>query len=336
MPKVCFQVNLKFSWKDLVRRRFPWLAVPLHNFRLLQRQLIQNAIRRGIKWSMQSKEKRALLFSCLPEGLAITNNYKENYVVQSCDKVIGRSLFAKGTFDFQKFSRAIALIDSNSMDRKQTTLIDVGANIGSICIPAITRGCVQKAIAFEIDRDNIKLLKINALLNNVSDQIEIRNEALGETSKQISVRRNSTNSGDHRVEEYQNNKHCNPIQMVTLDSILTDAEIERSIIWMDVQGYEARVFQGAQRVISKTPPLITEFSPSELSAYQSLDLFISMIMESLYDTYWDLNELPESMPTVLTKSNLLELARFLEESGSFTDLLFLNLNNKNSGFPNSQ
>jgi hypothetical protein len=58
----------------------------------------------------------------------------EKYLVYTNDP-IGKDLFIHGEYDFRKFELALQLLHRKSIQ----TLVDVGANIGSICIPAVNR-----------------------------------------------------------------------------------------------------------------------------------------------------------------------------------------------------
>ena len=55
---------------------------------------------------------------------------------------------------------------SNGFD-SEDIFLDIGANIGVICIPAVSRGLVEEAIAIEPESENFKLLKLNISLNNL-------------------------------------------------------------------------------------------------------------------------------------------------------------------------
>ena len=57
-------------------------------------------------------------------------------------------------------------------------MVDVGANIGPICIPAVTRGYVQQAVAVEPNPDNCRLLRVNVALNGLHNKIAVEECAL--------------------------------------------------------------------------------------------------------------------------------------------------------------
>ena len=83
---------------------------------------------------------------------------------------------------------------------KIKNLYDIGANIGSICIPAVKRNLVETAFAVEPVSKNFQLLRINVILNNLDEKIKPFNFALSsEDDQNLDMELASDNSGDHRI-----------------------------------------------------------------------------------------------------------------------------------------
>jgi hypothetical protein len=63
------------------------------------------------------------------------------------------------------------------------------------------RSLVARAIAFELDLRDTRLLRISALLNKVEDLIDIRNMAVGSAQGELKIQHRATamTFGDHRV-----------------------------------------------------------------------------------------------------------------------------------------
>ena len=62
--------------------------------------------------------------------------HEETWLLPTSDTVISPQLCGEGEFDLNKLVTAIQVLTGYSL----TTIIDVGAHIGSICIPAVSRG----------------------------------------------------------------------------------------------------------------------------------------------------------------------------------------------------
>lgn len=301
-------------------RQVPGLVAGVRLMRALWQRGQIAVIARAMAWGKHSVARRALVFAALSERLALTQHGRETYVVNTADKVIGRSLYAGGQFDFQKFEAACAVIRAHGTLDPDTVLIDAGANLGSICIPAVKRGLVGRAIAFELDPGNTRLLRINALLNGVEDRIDIRNLAVGAAAGAVTVQHSATNFGDHRVGT--DSSGGTSVPMVPIDSLADDLDLSRVILWMDVQGYEAFALQGAGRFMTAGVPLITEFSREELDSTGSFDTFLSIMDASGYAVFHDLND-PRCEAVPVSRAALQALSDRLIRQNTFTDLLFL-------------
>ena len=84
-------------------------------------------------------------------------------------------MFIDESFDFRVLIRARKLLGKKN---SKSTLINVGAHIGSTCIPAIKKNYFKNLIAFEPSKRNFRLLKANILLNEIDDRTQIYNLAL--------------------------------------------------------------------------------------------------------------------------------------------------------------
>jgi FkbM family methyltransferase len=305
-----------------ILRQVPGLVTVVRHLRALWRRGQIAAIGSAVRWAKHTVARRRLVFAALPDRLALAQHAQETYVVNTADKVISRSLYAGGQFDFQKFETAAALIRAHGGPGPDAVLIDAGANIGSICIPAVRRGLVARAIAFELDPGNTRLLRINALLNGAEDRIDIRNMAVGAAPGAVTVQHSTTNFGDHRVGAAAQGDDGTSVPMVALNSVAGDLDLSRCILWMDVQGYEAFALQGARRFMAAGVPLITEFSREDLDSTGCFDLFLSLVTHAGYSVFFDLDATPPEA-TPLCRATLEEISDRLTEQGTFTDLLFL-------------
>ena len=91
---------------------------------------------------------------------------REQFIVHTNDPV-GESIFLHGEYDFQKLELALRLLGRKHVE----TLVDVGANIGSICIPAVARGFAEQSVAIEPEPTNFLMLTANIELNSLQHEI---------------------------------------------------------------------------------------------------------------------------------------------------------------------
>lgn len=299
----------------------PGLTTGVRLLRAVWRRSKIALISRAIAWGGSASSRRRLVFDALPDGLVLAVHAQESYIVHASDQVIGKGLYAVGQFDFTKFERAAGLISAHGGPGSEAVLIDAGANLGSICIPAVRRGLVARSIAFELDPGNTRLLRINALLNGVEDRIDIRNCAVGAAPGDVTVQHSATNFGDHRVGAAASREGVS-VPMVALDSLAGALDLSRCILWMDIQGYEAFALEGAKRFLAAGVPLIAEFAPEEFDSTGSFDNFVSLVTGAGYSVFFDVDSAsPAAVP--LSRAALEELSDRLTVQGTFTDLLFL-------------
>ncbi len=277
-----------------------------------------------ILYPINNKLFRSLLFDLSENEKYIAVKTKhESFIIHSKDKIISKHLFVtKQPTDFDKL---LKIINITKNEYKITNIVDVGANIGTICIPACKRQIIKNAFAFEPDPKNYTLLQANIALNNLQNSIESFNFALGEKENEsVNLLLSADNYGDNRVSSMQNIHKAEKITIKSksLDSMNLNLEYKETLIWVDVQGYESFVLRGAKGVLSNKPLLAIEFAPEMMKENRSFQDLVSILEESKYKHFVDLN-LKISKYEVLNKVNLERLYKKYDNNSSFTDLLIL-------------
>ena len=284
--------------------------------------LIQNTIDR-------SARLRGLAFDSLKQDLALAAG-SETFVVSTRDKVIGREIYANTEFDFAKFQRALRLagLEHRSAD---LLFVDIGANIGPICIPVVKRGLATRALAIEPEPLNQKLLKANVILNDLSARIEIFSVALGASPGTVPFELSDRNFGDHRIKSAveasedrygEAERKTVQVEMTTLDLILHAHSGANALLWLDTQGYEGFVLKGAVETLKRRHPMVLEFWPYGMKRSGSFESLIECLGASAYEVFVDLED-PGSERVALTRASLTDLYERLGEDGKFTDILVL-------------
>lgn len=252
-----------------------------------------------------------------------TSNEKFIVFTQNC--VISRHLFVtKEPTDFDKFDKLSNFID---LGNKIETLVDVGANIGSVCIPACNRNLVTKAIAIEPDPKNYNLLAANVALNDLNKKIKLFDFALGSMEGEIlELFLSNKNYGDNRFNtnniESSDFDEKISVESKQLDSITENLAPDRTLIWMDIQGYEGIVLKGSSRSLDRGFPFVFEFSPQLMKINDSYNILKNNLTKFNYTYFVDLNDnYPqkillngESMDALYHKYNL---------NDNFTDILVI-------------
>lgn len=270
------------------------------------------------------KYKRLYINSAPKDTLALSpiNHFSENYIFSTNDRFIGHNLYIKGHFDFEKFELALQIIGN---DFQPELLIDIGANIGTICIPAIKRNLFKKAIAIEPEPFNFKLLKLNTILNNVDHQIEIHNVALSDIENaELEFGYSYDNYGDHRLrknKKQDTDREFIKLKTQTLEKFIDVSKIENTLIWIDTQGFEGFILKGISLILhSYKPYLVIEFDPKHLIMTESFEIFETVIMQSRYTKFYDLDT---EIEYELNIENIRSINENYLNNKLFTDLLFI-------------
>ncbi|CAN1507195.1 fkbM_fam, methyltransferase, FkbM family [Caulobacteraceae bacterium] len=136
------------------------------------------------------------------------------------------------------------------------TYIDIGANIGYYSVLAgYMVGDQGRVYSFEPDIENFRLLSENIKLNGLNNVVAI-NAAVSDKPGIAHLARSQDNLGDHRI---WGGTNTDPVaEIVTLDPKMFNAD---TMVKIDVQGWEAKVFQGNSQVLFKAERIIFELSP---------------------------------------------------------------------------
>lgn len=247
----------------------------------------------------------------------------ELFVVNSSDRVIGKHLYARGQYDLEKALLALRLAGVTP----DFTFVDVGANIGPICIPLVKRGLVRKAIAIEPEPANFRFLSANILINDLADKIVAHAAAVGSKADQwLELEISEGNLGDHRIRVQtdpgyfsEEKRKTIKVSSTTLDALLSDVDPSKIFIWIDVQGFEGFALQGAFYVFKARAPIALEFWPYGMGRAGSYDALKAALLGSGYTRLYDLSN-PVAQP--LTEQALDALHASLTGDSS-TDILIL-------------
>jgi FkbM family methyltransferase len=307
-------------------------------FRIMSTMLARPiyAMSNGLSKIRSKSVRKSVLFesiTCnLHTPLIYTKFGPEHFVIDTRDQVISRGIFATGAWEFGDCILALELLKQHKVYRgNPTLLIDVGANIGPICILAVARGYFERAIAIEPHPHNCRLLRANIALNGLTETIVVHESACGMfDNERLELALSEDNFGDHRIhssdasrlaDEYKRRK----IQIASskLDTLCPFEPGKNTLIWMDTQGYEGYVLAGARRWLDARTPLVVEFWPKGMKRVNSFELMKAALTN--YVGFYNLWENPSTFRQIGDLDDLyveLDKAGELGEIG-FTDILVI-------------
>lgn len=203
---------------------------------------------------------RGIILPALPNsGYFIADLPKGGKVKFSYCETLGISTILYGLFEKNEIEYLCRNIKNGDV------VIDIGANIG---LYSVVFGCAAglngKVISVEPIPDNIKRIKENIQLNNLSN-VSINQVALGETEGDC-ILHLASDSAYASVEEmvtaagilktHGTGKVLN-VKLSTLDSIWKNAGLPKiSVIKIDVEGSELSVLKGGIGLLDVCKPLL--------------------------------------------------------------------------------
>jgi len=286
-----------------------------------------------------SKQSRHLkyweILTHLPERDLTVDTVHGRLTFSSRDKFIGRSLYTAGYYGYSQLLKAINILKAYDKlaETNQGYVVDIGANIGTICIPLVKDGVFSKALAYEPEPRNFEYLTRNIKQNKISDRVSAYQLALSSANNEVELELAADNYGDHRIRTKAPSANFDslneldrkvirvPVQ--SLDFAIRSLGIdpkEIKLLWMDVQGHEGHVLQGAQSLIATGVPLVFELWPYGLcSAGTNIELFMEFVINH-FTCLWDLSsDHPEELPV----SSIREMFETLksDDASAQTDVL---------------
>lgn len=142
------------------------------------------------------------------------------------------------------------------------TVLDIGANIGYYTLIASKRtGDTGRVISFEPEDVNASILD-HMVRENALTNVSVSRVAIGATNERSTLYLDPHNKGKHTLVPTDGNMHAT-VQTKTLTSALLEYSVRQvDLIKMDIEGWEAKAFQGMWDIIERDKPeLFFECAP---------------------------------------------------------------------------
>ena len=284
-----------------------------------------------------SPDLRRLLWELrrrLPEHTLTARTRHGVLSFSSRDAAVGRRLFTHRAFEYDKLEKAIALLRADVPERMAAPwLVDVGANVGTVCIPLVRDRVFARALALEPEPRNHAYLVRNVRANGLDAAITMLNAGLSSTTGAMTLELAFDNFGDHRIRVgvpttshpacREQDRAVIEVPVHRLDDLLPARGLtadDVAVLWIDVQGHEHHVLDGAEGVVASGVPVVTEFWPYALArAGREPAAYVELLRER-FRWFYDLEAaVPARCPTTDAKM-LLERSR---ADTAFTDLVLI-------------
>jgi FkbM family methyltransferase len=197
------------------------------------------------------------------------------FLVKTEDKHIGRWLFSKrGRGELATLGRATAAIEAllGPSAVSGRGFVDVGANIGTTTIPALLSHGFSTAVALEPEPENVRLLRLNVLLNDLEKRVTVLPVAASNEAGWSELVVNRSRGGKHWIatdrsklgRKQRGEDEVLKVETVTLDRLVETGVIEperTGLVWMDAEAHEGHILDGASSLLARGTPLVVEWNP---------------------------------------------------------------------------
>jgi FkbM family methyltransferase len=265
------------------------------------------------------------------------------YAVHPGDGAIGFGFLTGAGFERDVFDRALEVVERRRLrPRVEGRLfVDVGANIGFMTVYARRSGWFPRALCFEPEPANVRLLETNLALNGLAPSCRVVPCAIGDREGSVRMELAPRNLGDHRVRVEPRDREdaettapsrfadgeprevSEPVAMTTLDAALAAHGVpprDVGCVWVDTQGFEGFVLAGARGLLGGSAPVtVTELWPYGLRRSRSWPAYREAVGE-FYAGFADLaQDRPELLPVDALERRFEELAA----ADDYTDVLLV-------------
>jgi FkbM family methyltransferase len=230
----------------------------------------------------EDPEVRQSLFDALAGGqrYQIMTSVDETLVLPSADLGFSKAFWADRSGELSHLERFLAARPRTKPAR--TCFVDIGANIATHTIRALGSGSFTSAVLVEPDPRLLPILKANIALNKLDKCVTIAECAAGEKQGEVSLWCSEVNWGDNRLTgSPADGWYEVKVPVKPLDEILRVAGVKSSdvgALWIDVQGHESEVLEGARELIEAGCDLVVEFWPTVLAKEGRLESTIESLL----------------------------------------------------------
>lgn len=301
------------------------------------RQIARMAFYSPGEWRSLLRQELFYLLPRVSPAVAVDSN-GVRYYVSTRDRGLGRTVFGHGSWEKEVMDFCLEIIEhylGQARCLQGRIFIDVGANIGITTLPALVEFGAAEAIAFEPDAQNFRLLRCNAITNDVDERLHAFRVALSDETSMGLLERAEGNWGDHRIRVRSDlvdgsyGESLRPVvevPMVRFDELVQELPIDLTrvgLVWMDTQGHEGHILRGASSLLATDIPVVTEYWPYGLARAGGLEL-LHRLVASHYQRVVDVRaSLRKKYVIECPAAKLHELAECYGGDDDYTDLILL-------------
>jgi FkbM family methyltransferase len=227
------------------------------------------------------------------------------FFVDPSDRVVGSWLMWHGGWQRREIDSAVEVLAAAGKLARDAVFVDVGAHIGTHTVYALRTGRFARAIAFEPEPRNARLLAMNLEANGLSPAALVVPKAAGAAPGTAVLYLHPRNTGAHSLDVPPSidGRASLEVPVVRVEDALNELGIgpdQVGLAWLDVEGYELQALRGLTKLIERSVPIAFEFTPSRHSARTRAELVA--LLERHYTTVHSLGRMDACAPIQMLAS----------------------------------
>ena len=225
------------------------------------------------------------------------------------DRVVGAWLMWHGGWQRREIDQAVAVLAASGRLAADAVFVDVGANIGTHTVYALKSNRFARAVAFEPEPRNARLLAMNIEANGFADVATVVAKAAGEICGSAVLHLHPRNKGAHAIGSAPSDdgRERLDVALVRVEDALAELGLlqQAGLIWIDVEGHEPQVIRGLGQLLARNVPIAFEFAPRRYSPEQKREL--SDLLAAHYSTLHSLNGSPDQRQPIAALATMQDM-----------------------------
>ena len=215
------------------------------------------------------------------------------------DRVVGTWLIWHGGWQRREIVMAVEVLAAAGRLPPDAVFVDVGAHVGTHTIYALRTGRFARAVAFEPEPRNLRLLAMNLAENDLATATTVVPKAAGAAAGTAVLHLHPRNTGAHALGEPPSVDGRDRIDVAVVRAedelaALGIAPERVGLVWIDVEGYEKPTLDGLAGLIARSVPIVFEFTPSRYDVATRQRL-VDMLADH-YTTVYSLGRMDPTAP----------------------------------------
>lgn len=217
------------------------------------------------RWVLNSKKpRRAVLSDLWKDDVLFFRELDDHALVYYPHDVIGEQITRTGAFSRASVKQLSTYLAQHGLAIEQGAILEIGANIGTHTIYFDRDLRCRHVVAIEPDPQNFALLKRNITLNGLGNKTTLLQLGASDQPGQLPFVLNALNRGGSKIGD--TGKGAIMVDISTVDTLVKEHKPQLEdlkLIWIDVEGHELQVLEGALNTLnSVAPPVFMEYTPA--------------------------------------------------------------------------